>query len=787
MKHTYHRLSRDAFATLASGGGSDAIGELTAAEYSKHVTLLHGVLAAAEGTEQYAIARAGYDLLAAALRENSAAAEKVIAYPTVGTWARRTILARRGAQTLAGAEPEMLCAVGAAAAIRAGLSAQIEVSAVDGQVTLPGLGAARVPDSEARASGHRVLVRIGRAGATVGAVQVPEDPYRDAPGWLGLRQVRAGSLDVLIDDLDPFRMPDLTDLAPRQDTEPWDAALQAAWQVLEQHHPAVAAEAAAAVAALVPRSRPSSGEVSTSSPEAFGAIALSLPPDPVTFAVTITHELQHLKLGALLDVVTLALPDDRTYYAPWRDDPRPLYGLLQGAYAYLGVSGFWRRQRELPGDDHLADVEYARWRVAAANTVETIRSSGRLTSAGLEFTDAMARTLNAWCDEPLPDRAESMARHNADAHRDRWQSAHGPIPVYRLEGRRVKVEVETEALGSVLGVRVFVPQGRVEPVHGVGVQFVGLRVRAGRAQVQNEVRRAAQGERMVQAHQLAEPPQRALAERAGVGDLPEHRKVAGQVHGHHQRVVMVAGEPGFKALERLLVQAARLFWFPGVPAQQGQVPDAAVVVRMLVTVNARILLDGPLRQLDRLVEQVVRPPGVGQADGRGHRVRVVVAEARPALLVDLLRYLCGLFAERGESTQRDRKPVGGPQGREVVVAEPFLAIVPGVLPHVARLAVQPLDPDRPGHDVPGDEHLGRRYARGRLAHPDVGLLAVFPGALVVAGQPVVESDIGDGAQRLRGSRPEGFFVRSKRLRVEGERCLEVPSCPLVGCERTLHR
>ncbi len=427
MKHTYHQLSRDAFAALASGGGADAIGELTAAEYSKHVVLLRGVLAAARSSEQQALARSGYDLLAAALRENRAATEKVIAYPTVGTWARRTILASRGAEAPAGAKPEMLCAVAAAAAIRAGLSAQIEVTAIDGRVTLPALGAAIVADPQVPA--HRVLVRTG-GGATVGPVRIPEDPHRDAPGWLGLRRVRAGGLDVLIDDLDPFRMPDLTDLAPRQHTEPWDAALQAAWLVLERHHPAVAAEAAAAIAAIVPRSRPPSGEVSTSSPEAFGAIALSLPPDPVTFAVTLTHELQHLKLGALLDVVTLALPDDRTYYAPWRDDPRPLNGLLQGSYAYLGVSGFWRRQRELPGDDSLADVEYARWRVAAARTVETIRSSGRLTSAGLEFTSGMARTLGTWCDEPLPEHAEAVARREADSHMNQWQSAYGPIPAY---------------------------------------------------------------------------------------------------------------------------------------------------------------------------------------------------------------------------------------------------------------------------------------------------------------------------------------------------------------------
>src|SRR5581483_603165 len=90
-------------------------------------------------------------------------------------------------------------------------------------------------------------------------------------------------------------------------------------------------------------------------------------------AVTLAHELQHLKLGALLDIVTLALPDDgRRYYAPWRDDPRPLGGLLQGAYAYFGVSGFWRphwpSRHSDPADGLLAQAlsSSVRWLVRSA-------------------------------------------------------------------------------------------------------------------------------------------------------------------------------------------------------------------------------------------------------------------------------------------------------------------------------------------------------------------------------------------------------------------------------------
>jgi HEXXH motif-containing protein len=422
MTLTPHRFSRQDFAALASGSsGLDAVRELASVEYSKHMTFLWGVVDAAEGREK-SLARAGYDLLTAALRKDYGSAGTVIRYPSVGAWARRAVQALHSGSAMPGSEPGQLLAVAAAAAIRAGLPAEIEVPVTGGRVMLPTLGTALVPD-------RTTVLRCGPDGATIGQVRISRDhPGRDSPGWLGLRRVRVDSLDVLVDDLDPFRMPGMQDLMPRRETSAWDPALRGSWRVLEHGHSGVASEVATLISAIVPLRPPPSGEVSTTSPEAFGAVALSLPSNPVSGAVTLVHEIQHLKLGALLDLVTLTRSDDgRRYYAPWRDDPRPLAGLLQGAYAYLGVSAFWRRQRRLPGKQLQADSEYARWRAETALAVETLRSSGRLTHAGLEFVGAMARTLGKWQDEPVPAGAVALARRAAESHRSRWQSAHGPV------------------------------------------------------------------------------------------------------------------------------------------------------------------------------------------------------------------------------------------------------------------------------------------------------------------------------------------------------------------------
>jgi uncharacterized protein len=427
----YHGLPASVFGAIAEGGGgAEALSLLAAAQYSKHQLLLARTLRIQDTDGQRALTSRGYDLLAEAQRCDPEAAGVVIRHPSVAAWAARALRASRNGAG-ADAEPHGLCAVAAAAAIRARLPAQIEVPASGGLVMLPSLGAAV-------AVGDHAVVRVTAPGAYVesggGRVQVPPDPHRDAPGWSGLRRISAGRFDVLIDDLDRFRMPAVPDLASRQSAAQaamWGAVFHEAWSLLELHHPAIATEVAALVKVVVPRRPASQGVVSSTSPETFGAVAMSPPTDQCAVAVTLAHEVQHIKLSALLDVVTLTRPDHgRLFYAPWRDDPRPADGLLQGAYAFLGVARFWRRQRDLEhGAAGIeAHAQYARWRTATALTTRTLSSCGQLTQAGTEFVNGIQRTLTAWMADPVPDEARELARHQAEQHRDRWVSANGPIP-----------------------------------------------------------------------------------------------------------------------------------------------------------------------------------------------------------------------------------------------------------------------------------------------------------------------------------------------------------------------
>jgi uncharacterized protein len=424
---SYHGLPRQVFDELAAGGGGEpAARVLTQAERSKHVTLLRGVLASARaaGGEQARLASRGYDLLARVHRHDPVAAETVIRSPAVGAWARQAVLPSGTGPARPEAQPGRMGAVAAAAAIHAGFPAEIEVPLISGTVTLPTLGAAR-------ADGETAIVRTGPGSRQVCSascqVELPADPHQDAPGWQGLRRVRTGSLDIVIDDLDPFRMKESGSLAPRLTVaQAGDLAegLRDGWRVLESHHPVVAAEIAAIVTTVVPYLTPAEGQVSASAAENFGAVALSSPDDPSLCAAILAHEIQHLKLSAVLDLVSLTLPDgDQRFYAPWRADPRPASGLLQGAYAFLGVSAFWRRQRQFEeGRARLrADTEFARWRAAAARAAGTLCSTDLLTPVGRAFVERMKLTLAPWQDEPVLPEARIAARRAAEAHETQWR------------------------------------------------------------------------------------------------------------------------------------------------------------------------------------------------------------------------------------------------------------------------------------------------------------------------------------------------------------------------------
>ncbi|MFG1617591.1 HEXXH motif domain-containing protein [Nonomuraea wenchangensis] len=434
MRLTPHMLPKEVFAELASGGGGrDAVGRLWAAQDSKRLLLLRGVRDLAPEDVAARVRRA-YDLLADIQEAAPEVTRALLRYPTVGSWGLRTLQALAGeAPPAAWQDPAAMASLAAVAAIRAGRTATVEVPVLDGAVVLPSLGRAVVP-GEARTA----VVRTGdgEAEISVGGVTVR---VGDDPSWEGLRRIRAEhrgvAVEFVVDDVDPGRMPGAQRTEERlseTDLRRWAMILQPAWEILVERHPLAAEEIDAVVTVLTPLIEPDHGTASATSKLALGNIGISMQPDPHSFAVTLAHESQHAKLSGLLDLIPLTEPDHGgRYYAPWRNDPRPLGGLLQGAYAHLGIAAFWEVERHEPHPEELllrAHTEFTLWRDGTEAVIRTLRASGRLTREGELFTAEMADTVAAMGEKNVPAEAARRARRSAGWHLAGWRERNGEPP-----------------------------------------------------------------------------------------------------------------------------------------------------------------------------------------------------------------------------------------------------------------------------------------------------------------------------------------------------------------------
>jgi uncharacterized protein len=434
-----HVMDAGAFRELAKGlGDVAAVTQLIEAQRSLRRALVGAVYQAgsidpATSDAGQAALRGAWAVLATIDGERPGTLDAVLAHPYVRVWAvrcleqmrtapkRRTAEGRTSAGSGLAADLAHLGAIAAVAAMRAKVKADVTVPVIDAAIHFPTLGRLAIgPEAAVRAGGAEpemasvvvaddvAIIRLGSShwelavsGLLAGEPGVGAVTMHDRPAdWQPVRALRAPGIRVVIEDTDPYRDCHQWPAASRlSDAEfaAWQRYFQAAWQEIERHHPAYAPALAAGLRVLMPLSPgPQDRDISATARHAFGAVAAALPAEPVTLALLLIHEFQHVKLGAVLDLYDLYDPaDDRLFHAPWREDMRPLEGLLQGTYAHLAVTDFWRARREVTAGAaaEAAAERFAYWRDHTRDAIETLTSSGSLTPLGMRFLDEMRHSV----------------------------------------------------------------------------------------------------------------------------------------------------------------------------------------------------------------------------------------------------------------------------------------------------------------------------------------------------------------------------------------------------------
>ncbi len=113
-------------------------------------------------------------------------------------------------------------------------------------------------------------------------------------------------------------------------------------------------------------------------------------------------------------------------YAPWRDDPRSLIGLLHGIYAFTAVVEFWHVQRDLvsPAESRRAHFAFALRRGQVRAAVDSLRGNTRLTDLGRAFVAAASVRLSVCETAPVADDLAGTVADLLAEHQVAWRLHH---------------------------------------------------------------------------------------------------------------------------------------------------------------------------------------------------------------------------------------------------------------------------------------------------------------------------------------------------------------------------
>jgi HEXXH motif-containing protein len=450
---TMHRISSEVFDLLADGDG-DTLGVLWGGRRSKRLLLVHDLMSIAKARAPRTFADGdaveAFAVLVEAQRRSRRTVEDLLLQPTIGVWATYCLRSLMSNNDICSADLGYLGAVAASAALRAGRAFEVTTYVRDGSVMFPTFGLARLGT---RRGWCRVRSRSGGGGVEISVDGMTMAvPFEESAGaeatWLPLRSLRSSAagveLRVWLDDLDPFRGCGQLRAAARLDAtavEDWQAKLDEAWSLLVRDHRSRAEAIAAGVTSIVPLlPTKEAPELSATCHEAIGAVAMTPPCNSLNLALALVHEFQHTKLWALLDLVPLVeRSSNELFYAPWRPDPRPLQGLLHGAYAYLGLTGFWEEHRgrggprDAAGED-LAHFEFAMVRDQVTRALDALQRSGRLTPPGRRFINGMSRRLSHFRRVPVPPTPHTLARVACLDHATSWRLRNVRLDPDRVAG-----------------------------------------------------------------------------------------------------------------------------------------------------------------------------------------------------------------------------------------------------------------------------------------------------------------------------------------------------------------
>lgn len=179
--------------------------------------------------------------------------------------------------------------------------------------------------------------------------------------------------------------------------------LEAAFELVRRHHPESYAQMAASLQVIGCKPVERGGFTNMTHSDLPGAYVLGLMDNPWELADTLIHEFYHNRLFFLEEVEAFFADEDQNaatdaiYYSPWRDDLRPLDGILHAVFVHLPVCDYWvSLLRDEPLEAHIRAFgmdRLVRYPVQIGLGLHQLRRYGRFSPAGERLVTELEQRL----------------------------------------------------------------------------------------------------------------------------------------------------------------------------------------------------------------------------------------------------------------------------------------------------------------------------------------------------------------------------------------------------------
>ena len=211
----------------------------------------------------------------------------------------------------------------------------------------------------------------------------------------------------------------------------WESPVEQSMDWIRICSPMLSGEMQRALRCIVPvRSDKAEVHMSATFREAPGLMALSWTPDAAVLVEAMVHEYHHGKLNSLLvlDPLIVGPTEEAIFYSPWRSDPRPLLGILHGAFVFQAVLEFWDRffKAEIP----LLQQDRVRQRMyliqcQLRHALATLEREAALSDLGTALLAAMKSNVDRF-ETNLPEKDQAIQQRLdqvQEEHRAAWEQA----------------------------------------------------------------------------------------------------------------------------------------------------------------------------------------------------------------------------------------------------------------------------------------------------------------------------------------------------------------------------